>query len=253
MVVWRAPQEYDRYGNMPCVQNSNSNEPCPQWAFDPSTNQLSTSQGFAYDAAGDLTTDVTGAATRTYAWDAEGRLTQVTDNGGNTTTSYVYNALGQEVELKTVGSWQLEQVFDPQGQRVGYYSVGNSQWLLAYVPWRGRELAKYASTTSFNFFHPNALRSAAISTDQTGTVDDDMAFYPWGQVWLNAGSNTYDTHFAGIHAGLQGSNLIDFTMDEAPYRFYAPNPGRWHSPDPLGGDIQSPVAESLRLRAQQPR
>ena len=130
---------------------------------------------------------------------------------------------------------------------MGYYSAGGSQWLLAYVPWSGRELAKYASTTSFNFFHPNMLGSAGISTDQTGTVDDDMAFYPWGQVWLNSGSNTYDTHFAGIHAALQGSNLIDFTMDEAPYRFYAPNPGRWHSPDPLAGDITNP--QSLNLYA----
>ena len=188
-MVRRTRQEYDRHANMPRDQNSNANEPCPQWAFDAGTNQLSSS-GFAYDAAGHLTTDVSGAATRTYAWDAEGRLTQVTDNGGNTTTSYVYNALGQEVELKTVGSWQLEQAFDPQGQRVGYYSAGGSQWLLAYVPWSGRELAKYASTTSFNFFHPNMLGSAGISTDQTGTVDDDMAFYPWGQVWLNSGSNT---------------------------------------------------------------
>jgi RHS repeat-associated protein len=213
---------------------------CPAWSYNTSTNQLNTSQGFAYDAAGDLTTDVSGLYKRYYAWDAEGRLTQVTDSGGNTTTSYVYNALGQEVELKTVGGWQLEQVFDPQGQRVGYYSPGNSQWLLAYVPWRGRELAKYAWSTYFNFFHPNPLGSAAISTDQTGTVDDDILFYPWGQIWLNAGSNTYDTHFAGIHAGLQGSNLMDFSMYEAPYRFYAPNPGRWHSPDPLAGDITNP-------------
>jgi len=57
---------------------------------------------------------------------------------------------------------------------------------------------------------------------------------------LNSGSNTYDTHFAGIHAALQGSNLIDFTMDQASYRFYAPNPGRWHSPDPLASDITNP-------------
>ena len=35
--------------------------------------------------------------TALYTWDAEGRLTKVTDNGGNgTTTTYVYNALGQE-------------------------------------------------------------------------------------------------------------------------------------------------------------
>ena len=35
-------------------------------------------------------------------------------------------------------------------------------------------------------------------------------------------------------------DLADFTMYDAPFRFYAPNPGRWHSPDPLGGDITNP-------------
>jgi RHS repeat-associated protein len=44
----------------------------------------------------------------------------------------------------------------------------------------------------------------------------------------------YNTHFAGMHAALQGSSLIDFTMYDAPYRFYASNLGRWHSPDPIG-------------------
>jgi len=44
----------------------------------------------------------------------------------------------------------------------------------------------------------------------------------------------YDTHFAGMHAALQGSTLIDFTMYEAADRFYASNLGRWHSPDPIG-------------------
>jgi hypothetical protein len=29
-------------------------------------------------------------------------------------------------------------------------------------------------------------------------------------------------------------------MYDTPNRFYAPSPGRWHSPDPLGGDITNP-------------
>ena len=44
----------------------------------------------------------------------------------------------------------------------------------------------------------------------------------------------YNTHFAGMHAALQGSSLIDFTMYEATNRFYGSNLGRWHSPDPIG-------------------
>jgi RHS repeat-associated protein len=43
-----------------------------------------------------------------------------------------------------------------------------------------------------------------------------------------------------MHAGLQGSPLADFTMYEAPFRFYASSLGRWHSPDPAAGDITNP-------------
>jgi YD repeat-containing protein len=61
--------------------------------------------GFVHDTAGNLTNDPTGAAARNYAWDAEGRLTTVTDSsGGRTSTSYVYYALGQDVEIETMGA-----------------------------------------------------------------------------------------------------------------------------------------------------
>jgi RHS repeat-associated protein len=120
---------------------------------------------------------------------------------------------------------------------VGYYSVNYSQWLLGYVHWQGRELAKYSWSNEFDFFHPNSLGSAGMTSQPSGNVWDDMLFYPWGEVWLNTGTNTFDTHFASIHASLQGSNLIDWTMCEADHRFYAPNPGRWHTPDPAGKNV----------------
>ena len=227
---------YDAYGNMTCVTNGQTNGPCPNWTVSSSTNRL-TSTGFVYDSAGDLTSDIAyGSPARTYAWDAEGRLTQVTDNsGGGTTTSYAYNALGQEVELIASGG-QLEQIFNPEGERAGYYSPyspGNGQWLLSYVHWNGREIARYSWGTWFNFAHPNALGSGSMSNDEAGNLLQDILYYPWGQVWQDFGS-AYDPHFAGIHASLQGSNFADYTMYEADHRFFAPNPGRWHSPDPSG-------------------
>jgi RHS repeat-associated protein len=240
--VYTSDGSNGQYGNMSCLYVQNQTVgPCavPQWTFSGSTNQLSNT-GFLYDAAGDLTTDVSGTTTRNYAWDAEGRLYKVTDNGGNTSTTYIYNTLGQKVETQTTG-WQLEQVFDPQGARVGYYSVGSTnQWLLAYFPFQGRELADYAYTTSCNFFHSDVLHSATIANSPLGSLIEDELFYPWGEPWQNQGSNTYDSHFAGIHASLQGPSLTDFTMYDAANRFYAPNPGRWHSPDPLGVDAADP-------------
>jgi RHS repeat-associated protein len=236
---YKADGSNGQYGNMSCVQNGNTNGLCPQWTFGAGTNQI-TSSGFVYDAAGNLTTDVSGPYTRNYTWDAEGRLTQVNDNGGGTSTTYAYNALGQRAELVTTG-WQLEGLFDTQGERVGYYSVASSGnvWLAAYVPFRGQELAEYSTGTSFAFMHTNALGSATMATMAWGAPGNDILYYPWGQEWQQLGG-MYNTHFASMHAALQGSSLIDFTMYEATNRFYASNLGRWHSPDPLGGDITNP-------------
>jgi len=72
-----------------------------------------------------------------------------------------------------------------------------------------------------------------MATMAWGAPGNDILYYPWGQEWQQLGG-MYNTHFAGMHAALQGSSLIDFTMYEATNRFYASNLGRWHSPDPIG-------------------
>ena len=139
--------------------------------------------------------------------------------------------------------WQVEQLFDPQGARVGYFSVvsGSGSWLLAYVPFNGRELARYAQSSPYvSFFHPNALGSAWIAHDPMANLLQDAHYYPWGEQWL-APDTPYDAHFAGNHAALQGPELADFTMYDTPTRFYAPNPGRWHSPDPRTKAVSSTI------------
>jgi RHS repeat-associated protein len=145
------------------------------------------------------------------------------------------------VELTPTGG-QLEVIYDPEGQRVGWYSAyspGNGQWVFGLVPFMGWEIAEYSWTNSFAFNHPNGLGSASFSSDDTGSLLEDIVYYPWGQIFHEFGPY-YDSHFAELDASQQGSNWADFSMFEAPYRFYAPNPGRWHSPDPLGGDITNP-------------
>ncbi len=56
---------YDRYGNMTCQTNGQTQGPCPNYSFSASTNRITTS-GFTYDAAGDLTSD----GTHSYQYDA---------------------------------------------------------------------------------------------------------------------------------------------------------------------------------------
>src|SRR5207249_191790 len=130
---------YDRYGNMTCVVNGNTNGPCPSYTFNTSTNRI-INANFTYDAAGNLTQDGTGTGTYIYAWNAEGRLKTSTPNGG-TATTYTYNALGQRVEWVT-GTTYRECVFDPAGVEV-HRSDRSASFLWGYVFLGSKRFGKY--------------------------------------------------------------------------------------------------------------
>jgi RHS repeat-associated protein len=89
-----------------------------------------------------------------------------------------------------------------------------------------------ASETYFN--HINNLASTTMMTGHAGTAVEDIVFYPWGQnSWKFWGSGGYP--FANMP-------YYDTNTSTSPtmFRFYSMNLGRWHSPDPLGGDVTNP-------------
>jgi RHS repeat-associated protein len=89
-----------------------------------------------------------------------------------------------------------------------------------------------ASETYFN--HINNLASTTMMTGHAGTAVEDIVFYPWGQnTWKFWGSGGYP--FANMP-------YYDTNTSTSPtmFRFYSMNLGRWHSPDPLGGDVTNP-------------
>jgi len=87
------------------------------------------------------------------------------------------------------------------------------------------------SETYFN--HINNLGSTTSYTNHSGAAAEDMAFYPWGDVWLSWGSGGYN--FASLPYR-DTTTTTDLTM----FRVSSPNLGRWHSPDLLGGDVTNP-------------
>ncbi|NUU73708.1 RHS repeat protein, partial [Ralstonia solanacearum] len=90
--------------------------------IDPASNRQTVSTGpttttNSYDAAGSLTSD----GTVTYSYSDRGRLASVTKNG--TTTSYLYNALGQRVVKSgsNVPTGATRYVYDEAGHLIGEY------------------------------------------------------------------------------------------------------------------------------------
>ena len=207
---------------MTCDQNSNTNGYCPQWAYNTSTNRLTTS-GFTYDAAGNLTKDISTSPTHTYAWDAEGRVASV-DSG--TTWNFTYNALGDRAQW-AYSRGADQHLFDPAGTwlgNAGQYSV---------VRFGHRLLSVYLGSETF-LYHMNNLDSSTMTTNQTGTWVGDALFYPWGETWK------YVEDFAGLPY-----YDTKTTNDFAAFRVYSPNIGRWLSPDSVRGDVTNP--QSLNL------
>jgi RHS repeat-associated protein len=213
---------YDPYGNMTCVTNGQTWGYCGNWAFNASTNQLTTS-GFTYDAAGNLTKDSSNASAHTYQWDAEGQAASV-DSGS--TWKFTYNAVGDRVQWAARGGTQ-QQLFDPAGMSLGVVGMYSVVWS------RNAPFALYlGGNTQFN--HINNLGSTTLRTDQSGTAVEDMLFYPWGDVWQSWGGGGYT--FAA-------TPYDDVTTTTSPtmYRFYSMNLGRWHSPDPAGLAAANPA------------
>ncbi|HEV2233149.1 MAG TPA: RHS repeat-associated core domain-containing protein [Terriglobia bacterium] len=190
-----------------------------------------------YDAAGNLLSNGTGTGSSSYTWDAEGRLASV---DGGATSTYIYNALGQQAEIQLTGpARNFERLYDPAGQELSEFNATSPyyMWTWQNVRVGGKLVAHYwwAGAGSFaNFVHLNYLGSTSMVTDYSGATVMDEVRYPWGQEWLHSGSR-YDEHFAGMSWHDYSADL-----DPTPNRMYSSTYGRWLTPDPLGGDVTNP-------------
>ncbi len=166
---------------------------------------------------------MTNDGSHSYQSDAEGRLSSV-DSGS--TWWARYNALGERAEW--ISSGEADQhLFDPWGTWLG--NAGEYSTL----PALGHYRALYINGEAV-YLHRNNLGSSQTQTDYSGTQIQDMAFYPWGQVWWRAQQGT-GWGFAGMPYWDVNTNT-SFTQ----FREYSMNVGRWYSPDPLGGEVMNP-------------
>jgi len=222
---------YDRYGNMTCVTNGQTNGPCPNYTFNASTNQI-TNSGFTYDAAGNLTADGTGTGSHSYQWDGESRLKSI-DNGS--TATYAYNALGQRVE-KLVGSTYTEYAYHAGGEDLG--ENNRTAWTVRVVPFADRHLAHYnnpSGSEATYFMHSTRIGSTSQGTDYTGAVAQDHLFYPWGQEWQMIGT-VQEKRFAL----LGHRDATETGLDPTRFRMFSSTQGRWLSKDPKSGQLCRP-------------
>ena len=218
--VWSQTFSPDPFGNL-----SKSGTVTFQPTYNTATNR--TSSIGSYDANGNLTSD----SIATYAWNAEGRPTSVTNTYGN--VSLTFDALNRLVE-ELNGSTYYQIVYGPTG---GKLELMTGQTLsTAYVPLPAGDTAVYYSTGLRHYRRADWLGSARFTSGTSQNLAHDGAYAPYGETYAEAG--TADHNFAEMEQWVMGSG--PYPLYDGMYREYHPTWSRWISPDPAGLSAANP-------------
>ncbi len=200
---------------------------------DPASNRQTASTGptpatNSYDAAGSLTSD----GTVTYSYSDRGRLASVTKNG--TTTSYLYNALGQRVVKSgtNVPSGATRYVYDEAGHLIGEYDQsGNALQETVYLGDTPVVTIKNAT--------PYYIYADQIDTPRVITDTNNLMVWRWDQTDpfgatlpdenpTGLGAFTYNPRFPGQVYDAETGKHYNANRD------YDPASGRYVQSDPIG-------------------
>jgi RHS repeat-associated protein len=222
---------YDRYGNR-WQQNSPQGGPNPNFTFNSSNNQI-TSSGFSYDAAGNLISD----GIHGYTYDADGNILKV-DNGSS--AQYVYDALNRRIKTQTTNG-TFEYIYDYAGRRISTWNPATTNGIEGRIYWNGAQIAYRAYNGTTYFDHQDWLGTERMRTDYAGSISSTYASLPWGDGYSanesDPSGNAQDNlHFAQLDHDTESGT------EHAQFRNYSSTQGRWMSPDPYSGsyDISDP-------------
>lgn len=180
---------------------------------------------YDYDATGSTTTRaLAGEAEQTLAWDAEGRLTGVTQDGDE--SAYVYTADGERLVRKQSGT---VTVYLPGGQEVTLTAATSAVTAMRYYSFRGQTVAvrtgKLASTVSSLINDPQGTAELSIANATASVTKRRLD--PYGSIrGAEAGSWTGDHGF--LDKSADGTGLLSVGA-----RYYEPDVGRFISVDPI--------------------
>jgi len=224
---------YDRWGNR-WQQNltAGSGGPQPQLSFNTGNNQISNG-GYAYDAAGNLTSD----GTHSYSYDAEGNIAKV--DGGSAT--YTYDALNERVRIDQTGNPSDEFFFNPAGQHTSARDVTDGWPAADWFYWGASPMAFYAAGVT-DFDHQDWLGTERMRTEYNGSVNGTFTSLPFGDGYSANGNDWDPYHFAGL-------DQDNSSNDHAQFREYSNMSGRWMNPDRYGGSYDFSNPQSLNRYA----
>ena len=177
-------------------------------------NRLATVNGVAqtWDKNGNLTQDNTGA---TYAYDSANRLKTLTQ--GTTTSSYVYNGLGDRLQ-QTVSGVTTTYTLDLTAGLTQVLADGTNTYLYG----AGR-IAQNSTANGKQYFLGDALGSVRQLVSANGAVTLTRSYEPYGSVLTGSASAGVNTAF-----GFTGEASDGYLRA----RYYLYGVGRFITKDP---------------------
>ena len=223
---WHQTYTYDRYGNRTTVDNHGA-QYLPTFSLNISeSNNRITDAGFTYDAAGNLKQQPDGPGATTYklcTYDAENRLTKL--NGGAAT--YVYDGDGRRVK-KIVDASTTTYVYNALGQLVAEYTntspTGNG---------------------GTSYLTADHLGSTRVVTDANANLVARHDYLPFGEeIGPPYGGRTQQMGYSVFDSTNQrftgNERDSESALDYFLARYQASALGRFMTPDPLGGHQEDP-------------
>ncbi|HWX55736.1 MAG TPA: RHS repeat-associated core domain-containing protein [Verrucomicrobiae bacterium] len=229
---WGNSYSYDAWGNL--LGKSQTKCSAEHLSITADTNNhIHSLSGpdYTYDAAGNMTYDVTDGVTATY--DAENRISAATKNSA--TATYTYDDDGNRV-VKTNGStgtlyWYMTPGIVGESDLAGNLKT-------EYVFFDGERVARRDFPSgNVSYYFSDHLKTASVVTDASGTILDESDYYPWGGELQFV--NNLDNHYKFTGKERDSETGLDYFGA----RYYSNGLGRFISADWSATPIPVPYAD----------
>jgi len=180
--------------------------------------------GFGYDAAGNMISN----GTATYTYDAENRLISTAG------WTYIYDGDGNRVK-KFSGSAGTLYWPDLNGKTLNESSLGATN-LHEYVYFGGKRIARIdvPAPLTVSYYFDDHLGSASVITSQSGAIQEESDYYPYGGEIPVTNTDPNNYKFTGKERDAESG------LDNFGARHDASGLARFMQPDPMfAGPLQT--------------
>ena len=243
-VLGNLTYEYDRNGNRIKTGGSFARTGLPQAVASTAYNAANHQTTFGdktltYDDNGNLQTVTDSSGTTTYTWNARNQLVGI--GGPGVSATFVYDGLGRR-EKKTINSNVTEFLYDGLNP---VQETSGSTILANILP--GLGIDEFLTRTDVvagvtSAFLTDALGSPVAVTDNSGAVQTEYTYEPFGKTTVSGASNSNPFQYTGREN--DGTGLFYYRN-----RYYHPQLQRFVSEDPIefeagGTNLYAYVANS---------